>query len=121
MTSNKQRRTELAAKRTAKHAAKELAARQASLERAETERIALHGVLVNTSALAPTGSYSRPEFVARGYYLDKPVVCQGCGKEEVWTARQQKWWYEVAKGDMWTTARLCRPCRRKEQARSLQL
>lgn len=31
------------------------------------------------------------------YYVDKPFQCIDCGKEEVWTAEQQKWFYEVAK------------------------
>ena len=83
-------------------------------------------VVVNGNLLAPTGSYSRPDFVERGYYLDVPFTCADCGKSEVWTARQQKWWYEVAKGDMFTRARRCRPCRRtkrvvKEAARRVHL
>jgi len=74
-------------------------------------------ILVDTTALAPNNSYGAPAFVTRGYYVDEPFRCQGCGKDEVWTATQQKWWYEVAKGYAWSTARLCRPCRRAEQAR----
>jgi len=35
----------------------------------------------------------------------------------VWTATQQKWWYESAKGDVWTVAVLCRPCRIRERDR----
>lgn len=58
-----------------------------------------------------------PLFVSRGFYEDQPFTCQECGKEQVWTATQQKWWYEVAKGNIWTTARLCRPCRRRERER----
>jgi iron(III) transport system substrate-binding protein len=53
----------------------------------------------------------------RGYYQDAPFRCQGCGKEETWTAAQQKWWYEVAKGYVCSTAKFCRPCRKKAQAR----
>jgi len=44
------------------------------------------------------GSYRVPEFIDRGYYLDQEFVCKDCGKHEVWTATQQKWWYEVAGG-----------------------
>jgi hypothetical protein len=72
---------------------------------------------VNTAALAPYNSYGVPGFVARGYYQDEPFVCSGCGTPQVWTAGQQKWWYEVAKGDVNSTAKHCRPCRRREQAR----
>jgi len=74
-------------------------------------------VLVNKNELARDNSYDAPEFAMRGYYLDQPFQCQSCGKEQTWTAFQQKWWYEVAKGGRWTTARLCRPCRRRERER----
>ena len=73
---------------------------------------------VNDALLAPNNSYGAPQFVYRGYYLDLPFTCQGCGKEEVWSATQQKWWYEVAKGFAYSTAKLCRTCRREVRARS---
>jgi hypothetical protein len=74
-------------------------------------------VVVNESALAKNNSYGAPKFVYRGYYLDAPFRCRDCGKQEIWTATQQKWWYEVAKGFAYSTAVRCRACRRKEQAR----
>jgi hypothetical protein len=51
------------------------------------------------------------------FYGDKVVACRNCGKEEVWPAERQKWWYEVAKGNINTKAVLCRACRnvRKER------
>lgn len=72
---------------------------------------------VNTALLAPDNSYGTPDFVALGVYIDRPFTCKKCAKLEVWTGPQQKWWYEVAKGNVWTTATMCRPCRRNEQAR----
>lgn len=72
---------------------------------------------VNEALLAPNNSYGAPQFVYRGHYLDVPFTCQGCGREEIWTATQQKWWYEIAKGFAYSTAKLCRACRRREQAR----
>ena len=72
---------------------------------------------VNEALLAPYKSYGAPGYVMRGYYQDIVFHCQSCGKEEIWTASQQKWWYEVAKGYVYSTAKLCRPCRKKEQAR----
>ena len=72
---------------------------------------------VNVAALAPNNSYGVPRFVERGYYTDEPFKCSGCGTNQVWTAWQQKWWYEVAKGYVYSNAKLCRPCRRREQAR----
>lgn len=74
-------------------------------------------VLVNPKNLRPTNSYGTPDFVKRGYYLEMPFNCQCCGVEQVWTESQQKWWYESAKGDVWTKAIMCRPCRKREQAR----
>lgn len=47
------------------------------------------------------------------FYVDKPFACRDCGSKEVWTAKQQKWWYEVAKGHIGSTAVRCRKCRDK--------
>ena len=60
------------------------------------------------------------------FYVDKAVVCCECGKEEVWTAVQQKWWYEVVKGNINSKAVLCRSCREakrttKAEARRVHL
>lgn len=46
------------------------------------------------------------------FYLDKPFVCKDCGSHEIWTAKQQKWWYEVVKGYIDSTAVRCRRCRK---------
>jgi len=45
------------------------------------------------------------------FYVDRVFSCRDCGKEEIWTAEQQKWWYEVAKGNLNATAVRCRKCR----------
>ena len=108
MKSGKQRRAELKAKKEANRAA---TSRQAKLD------ASARGVAVDRGQLAPDGSYNQPGFVVRGYYVDQPFDCQACGMPQTWTAAQQKWWYEVAKGSVWTTARLCRPCRQRERAR----
>jgi len=60
------------------------------------------------------------------FYIDKLVICRDCNKQEVWKADRQKWWYEVAKGDINTQAVYCRNCRDKkkaikEQARKVHL
>jgi len=52
------------------------------------------------------------------YYINIPFVCRDCGTEEIWTAEQQKWWYEVAKGHIDSTAVRCRPCRQKHKHRN---
>ena len=74
-------------------------------------------ISVNVAALAPNNSYGAPDFVRRGYYVDRPFLCVDCNKEEVWMGLQQKWWYEIAKGFVYSTAIRCRLCRRKERAR----
>jgi hypothetical protein len=83
----------------------------------DAERISAGLVRVNPSALAPNNSYGVPAFVERGHYIDVQFKCTKCDSAQVWTARQQKWWFEVAKGYLYSFARLCRPCRRREQAR----
>ncbi len=128
MKSAKQRRQEIRAKRLAKQErVKAIAQQRAEAEKqAELERLRaeLEGgkaaspvALVDKTALAPHGSYDVPLFVQRGYYMDLPFTCKDCGKQEVWSATRQKWWYEVAKGNVWTTACRCRPCRQRERAR----
>src|SRR5262245_37861466 len=57
-------------------------------------------VLVNPLLLRPTNSYGTPDFVQREFYVDRPFVCKDCGKAGIWTATQQKWWYETAQGDV---------------------
>ena len=56
------------------------------------------------------------------FYEDKPFKCKDCGVDQVWTAKQQKWWYEDAGGDLETTAVLCRACRDfKKKQKDLQV
>ena len=108
MKSGRQRRAEIDLKRA------ESREKVASRSRQEALR---NNVMVNPALLRPTNSYSIPDFVERGYYVDRSFRCKDCGKAEVWSPTQQKWWYESAKGDVWTTAIRCRPCRRRERER----
>lgn len=55
---------------------------------------------------APHGSYS-PKF----WYRNETFACQDCGKVEIWTAEEQRWWFEVAKGPIYSRAIRCRACR----------
>jgi hypothetical protein len=57
----------------------------------------------------------------REYYVALPIVCKDCGTQEVWTARQQQWWYEVAQGAIETTAVRCRACRRAMRERDAKV
>jgi Probable zinc-ribbon domain len=50
-------------------------------------------------------------------YIDRDFVCRDCGEQHVWTAKQQKWWYEVAHGHIDSMAVRCLSCRRARRAR----
>lgn len=127
MKSNKQRRLEIQDKRAKERAfaqreasedfkAKLAQANQAFEAHRAAERLLVDKKFwVDTDQLRPTNSHDTPDFVYRGYYVDKRFQCKACGATEVWSATQQKWWYETAKGDVWTTAVMCKPCRRKKQ------
>ena len=114
MKSSKQRRQEIKARRLQR------AKRQACQVRARPVDRPIGTVVVTPSLLRRNNSYSIPDFVQRGYYQDRPFRCKDCGIDEVWTAAQQRWWYEVAQGDVWTTAVRCRTCRQREQARKAE-
>jgi hypothetical protein len=60
----------------------------------------------NLSEQAPNNSYDPPQF-----YEDREFSCVDCGEREVWTAEQQKWWFETAKGPIYSGAIRCRDCR----------
>ena len=68
---------------------------------------------VDESKLNMGNTYSSPP----DYYYDIEFECKDCGKVEVWTAAQQKWWYEEAGGYFFATAVRCRDCRARERAR----
>jgi hypothetical protein len=54
------------------------------------------------------------------FYVDRPFTCVDCGKVEVWTAAEQKWWYEEAKGKIASQANRCGDCRRKRRLQRSQ-
>jgi hypothetical protein len=115
MKSGKQRRVEINTRRKRK------AAKRQAMATEQKRRFGLVlGVPVNEELLAPNNSYGAPDFVRRSYYVDTPFRCVDCNKEEIWTGTQQKWWYEVAKGFVYSTAIRCRACRRKERERRSQ-
>ncbi len=105
-------------RRSGKRAAERAEQLRTEEKRAAKQRQALakSQVAVNPANLLSTNSYGTPDFVARGYYIDRPFNCKSCGVAQNWTATQQKWWYESSKGDVWTVAVLCRPCRFRERA-----
>ena len=54
------------------------------------------------------------------FYIDKEFKCRDCNAYSTWTAKSQKWWYEIAKGRIESYAIHCRDCRikRKEKKES---
>jgi Probable zinc-ribbon domain len=112
--SNKQRRAEIKQKRLERASrlqsdlqvpdvrwAARGATRQAGVEPADRECLARHN---NTYGLLPE------------YYLDTPFTCRDCGEEQVWTAKQQKWWYESVLAPIDSRAVRCLSCRRARRA-----
>lgn len=108
MKSGKQRRAEIKARRL------ERAAALAALGPGRTQRPWPAGVVeADPARLAHNNTYALlPQF-----YVDQAFSCRDCGSQEVWTAKQQKWWYEEAGGNINSRAVRCRGCRRIEQAR----
>ena len=49
------------------------------------------------------------------YYIDRPFTCRKCGKREIWKAKDQKWYYEEAKGDIYAVAVECHTCRKAKK------
>jgi len=113
MTSGKQKRAAIMARR---HERREQARISALRQDSVIAPVPCGTVPVEPSLLAPYNSYGDPRFVRRGYYLDEPFVCRDCGSQQVWTAGQQKWWYEVAHGYVYSTAIRCLACRRARRA-----
>ena len=109
--SGKQRRAEIKAARVARVAAGEA---RAYID--PRLLVGAGGAPCDPSRLAADNSYGVPDFVWRGCYVDVEFRCVDCGAEGVWTAERQKWWYEEAKGGVWTRANRCRACRAKRRA-----
>ena len=51
----------------------------------------------------------------REYYIDQPFTCRKCGKHQIWKAKDQKWYYEEAKGHIDAKAVECHECRKHKQ------
>lgn len=121
MKSNKQKRQELAEKRGTKEA-KRQEENQEQKRRRQWARLRAGDIaLVDRTKLHSYGRliFSKPSDNSKNprFYEDRPFTCKDCGKQEVWSAHQQKWWYEQMGGNVETTAVRCRECRAKERAR----
>jgi hypothetical protein len=98
--------------------------RRAKAESEVIKRQILNRFEVPPDAVLPKGavagdpSQQDPRYRPRQYYIDRPFKCVDCGSEEVWTAEQQKWYYEVAKGSTYAEPKRCRQCRLKRRGAS---
>jgi hypothetical protein len=72
-------------------------------------------IKADLSKQTPNNSYSPPL-----YYEDKRFKCRDCGAECVWTAEQQKLWYEEWGGPVQSTAIRCRACRQRLRRQKLE-
>src|SRR5262245_5173035 len=113
MKSGRQRREEIAERRRLRARI----ARHTSLAPwREPDRVPMGALPADQGKLAHDNTYGpRPRF-----YADQPFTCVDCGREEVWTAADQKWWYEEAKGKIATRANRCLACRRRRRLRRSQ-
>lgn len=115
MKSNKQRRQELREKRR-RRTQKKLGVRPTGVGRGLLKRLPKGAIAADLSQQVPNNSYSLPPT----FYIDQPFTCKDCGAREVWTAERQKWWYEVAKGPVFSIAVRCRSCRKIERDRKAE-
>lgn len=104
MKSNKQRRLEIKAKRLKR--AKKLRGLDTTKK---VKELPISAIPANHEELDHNNTYG----ILPEYYIDTPFVCRDCGSEEIWTAKQQKWWYEIAKGHIDSHAVRCYACRKK--------
>jgi hypothetical protein len=113
MKSGRQRREEIAGRRRLRA---RIAKRTSVAPWREPDRVPMGALPADQGKLAHDGTYGpRPRF-----YVDEPFTCVDCGREEVWTAADQKWWYEEAKGKIATRANRCLACRRKRRLKRSQ-
>ena len=113
MKSGRQRREEIAGRRRLRA---RIERRTSVAPWREPDRVPMGALPADQGKLAHDNTYGpRPRF-----YVDQPFACIDCGKEEVWTAADQKWWYEEAKGKIATRANRCLACRRRCRLRRSQ-
>jgi hypothetical protein len=74
-----------------------------------------HRIKADLSKQTPNNSYSPPL-----YYGDVSFKCRDCGAECVWTAEQQRLWYEQWGGSVQSTAVRCRACRQRVRREKIE-
>ena len=105
MKSGKQRRLEIKQKRL------ERSAKNKAVDRYDGANRPIYAVETDHAELVHNNTYGPLPL----FYVDMPFECRDCGSDELWTAKQQKWWYEIVKGDINSVAIRCRGCRNIDQ------
>jgi len=116
MKSNKQRSREIKENRhkRVKQLRRKRAKRVVGIDvYARPDRLPRNAVYADLSELAHNNTYGRLPAI----YVDRIFLCMDCGATQLWRARQQKWWFEIVKGNIDSRAVRCRACRKVEQAR----
>jgi hypothetical protein len=113
LMSNKRKRAELDRRRAAKRGDAAAMQRTAAVA---SGRMA-NGVVLPEGAVAADLAKQRPNnsYSPKLYYVDEPFRCIDCGKDLIWTAERQKWFYEVARGSVYARAVRCPTCRREHR------
>jgi len=113
--SNKQRRAEIKARRLERAAASAANLREKDVRLPQPDfGFALGCEPADRSVLE---QYNNTYGVLPAFYVARPFTCRDCGAEELWTAKQQKWWYEVVHGHIDSRAVRCLACRRARRER----
>jgi hypothetical protein len=60
-------------------------------------------------------AHNRTYGILPDYYIDRPFTCRKCGKRQIWKAKDQKWYYEEAKGKIESIAVECHECRKAKK------
>jgi hypothetical protein len=112
MKSNKQRREEIRARRRARTDLLSTEYAERGMKAMQTGRLVPGMALADCEILRRyNNGYDMPL-----YYLDRTYNCRDCGEQCIWTAKQQKWWYEKVHGPIDSQAVRCLSCRRARRA-----
>ena len=75
----------------------------------------IKGVEIPKGALPanPDQQNNYDSYATKFFYKDIVYTCAGCNKEEIWTAEQQKKYFEVQKGNIYNEPKWCYDCHAK--------
>ena len=84
--------------------------------RLEAQGRMVNGVEIPSGAIPADISKQTPAyFSVRYYYRDHEFTCTKCGTTEIWTAQEQKWYFEEIKAHPRSVAKYCRKCRKQRK------